>query len=184
MKRISFIILAIVGSLFFHSCNESVAPNAEGFKEMSEIFKSKFGADAHYTQLMIVNGGKSAGYIFNATATSKPSSLKMEQWGRLKGAWKQTSEVTLEINGGKAEDFMFTFKDINFETFGKAVEEGIKKLKDEKSIDAVIENASIIAPRNGDKSKLTYNFSLKPKKGGTSFRFHYGLDGKLQNFDY
>jgi len=58
-------------------------------------------------------------------------------------------------------------------------------LKDEKDLEnPTLSTASIIFPTNGDISKTEYSINLKPENGGTTFRFHYTLNGDLIKMDY
>jgi hypothetical protein len=147
--------------------------------------KSKFGNDAFYTKLSIMYA-EQVGTIISTTVTKDPSSLKMGDWSYSNNSWSQTADITLELSGGKAEDFMFNLnKEVNLSKLGELVENSIKKLKDEKDIDAaVLSIASISVPDDGNKSKMNYFIQLKPKNGGTTFSFTYSLDGKLERFDY
>ena len=91
----------------------------------------------------------------NATATDNPSSLKMGEWNKMQGVWKQNSDITLEISDGKAEDFMFTFNDISFSKLGDLVAKSIVKLQKEKDIkNPVIKMVSIQIPTNVNFNSL------------------------------
>lgn len=185
MKKTKNGLLAVLVTIFITSCGSDLSFDAKGFEGVEENLKSKFGNDAFYTQLSIMYV-EQVGTIITTTVTKDPSSLKMENWNFSNSSWSQTADVTLELSGGKAEDFMFNLNnEVDLSKLGELVESSIKKLKDEKDIDAaVLSIASISAPDDGNKSKTNYFIQLKPKNGGTTFSFIYNLDGKLEKFDY
>lgn len=189
MKSFKTLVFIAMSSIGLMSCGGSVtdsAANSEGFASIEKEIKSKFGDNAYYTDLNI-SYNKSIGNIIGATVTDKPESLSMGQWNYSMGAWKQSSEITLEVSeGSKASDFMFQLNDkINLKTLGGLVEKSIVKLKEEKKLkNPTLSIAFIKFPKNGDVSKAEYSVSLKPENGGTTFSFYYTLDGELKEMDY
>ncbi len=185
MKKIEKLVFVVLVAIFISSCGNNLSFDAEGFEGVEENLNSKFGNDAFYTELSIAYN-KHAGAIISVTVTKNPSTLKMESWNFINSAWSQTADITLELSSGKAEDFMFNLnEEVDLGKLGELVEKSIKKLKDEKNIDdAVLSITSIMAPNDGDKSKMNYFIILKPKNGGTDFYFTYNLDGTLEKFDY
>jgi hypothetical protein len=185
MKK-SFKYLVVAASLVLFSCGngkKDFAENAASISALEAELKSEFGDDAYYTSISIV--GTDYGSILSVTETSDPSSLKMADWTYGNGAWTQSSEITLELSGGKAEDYMFKIGDkINFETLGKIVDDAKSILKKEKEIDAKVSTILINAPDNGDFSSMEYFLNLEPATGGTTFRFEYTLEGELIKYDY
>ena len=153
---------------------------------MEQALKSKFGADAYYTDLSITYN-HSVGNIIGATVTEDPESLKMGQWDLIKDTWRQNQDIAIEApQGTKAADFMFQLGEtINLSTLGSLVEQSIKKLKDEKNMEnPILSIASINFPNNGDISKTKYIINLQPENGETTFTFQYALNGDLIKMDY
>ena len=186
MRKLKLIavIAAILASLI--SCGSGISKqpaNAEGFGAIEKEIKSKFGENAYYTDLTI-NYNESIGNIIGVTVTKKPESLKMGQWNQTQDAWKQNTEITLEVpKGRKAADFMFQLNEkINLVKLGEVVEKSINQLKIEKNIkNAVLHTAFVKFPKNGDLSKAEYIVMLKPENGGDTFTFSYKLNGELIN---
>ncbi len=185
MKIMKKLLLVVLITIFISSCNSKLSFDAKGFEGVEENLKSKFGDNAFYTELSITYV-EQVGTIITTTVTKDPSSLKMESWNFSNSSWSQTADVTLELSGGKAQDFMFNLnEEVDLSKLGELVESSIKKLKEEKDISAVVLNiTSIMAPDDGDKSKMNYFIQLKPENGGTDFTFVYNLDGTLEKFDY
>ncbi|RZS90699.1 hypothetical protein [Aquimarina brevivitae] len=180
MKNLILMLIVILSA----SCGFNSSGDVKDFTEIQEELKDQFGENAYYSQLVIFHD-PNMGTYFNASGTDKPSSLTLEEWNWMQGNWKQTSEITLEISGGKAEDFLFRLdKDISLPKLEELIAASVKKLKDEKNIDGVLHMASIFNPENGNNKELKYQITLKPQTGGTSFDFTYGLDGGLEDFDY
>lgn len=185
MKKIKKLLLVVLITTLIASCNSKLSFDAKGFEGVEENLKNKFGDDAFYTELSITYV-KQVGTIITTTVTKDPSSLKMGSWNFSNSSWSQTADVTLELSGGKAQDFMFNLnEEVDLSKLGELIESSIKKLKEEKDISAaVLSIASIMAPDDGDKSKMNYFIQLKPENGGTDFTFVYNLDGTLEKFDY
>lgn len=189
MKTLKFLFMVIATATLI-SCGGGVskqAANAEGFGEIEEELKNKFGDDAYYTDLNISHD-KSIGNMISLTVTENPASLKMGEYVYSNHtSWKQNSEVTIEIpEGSQAKDFMFQLDDkISLKKLGELVEVSGKKLTAEKDIkNPHLKMAFVKFPKNGDMSKAQYNIDLTPENGGTTFSFQYRLNGELIEMDY
>lgn len=185
MKNFKNLVYFLALGLFV-SCGQSgFTKDAAGITALGEELNNEFGKDAYYTSFTVVDSG-STGDIVSATVTEDPSSNKMGEWSSLRGAWSQTSEITLELpEGVKAEEFMFQLGDlVKMETLGKVVEDAKKRLKEEKDIEPNVNMISVTAPENGDFETMEYYIILKPESGGTSFTFRYKLDGEFIEMDY
>lgn len=187
MKKLKLITCAIL-SVALMSCGGAgkAEANAEGFGSIEKELKGKFGDDAYYTKLTIINI-ETLGNAVNATVTDDPASMKMGEWNYSQSTWTQNSEITLEVSeGSKPEDFMFKLDDkINLTKLGELVEKSMKQLKTEKDLkNPKLSTAFVKLPRNGDASQAEYCVTLEPEHGGTSFSFYYKLDGELIKMDY
>ncbi len=189
MKTLKLKILLLTAISTLMSCVGGISnqpANAKGFGAIETVVKDKFGANAYYTGLTIMNI-ENIGNTITVTTTEKPESLKMGEWSLSQGTWNQQSEITLEVpNGTKAADFMFQLNDeINLSKLGSLAEKSSKQLKAEKNIEnPTLSMAFIKFPKNGDLSKTEYAISLKPENGGTTFSFYYKLNGELRKMDY
>lgn len=171
------------------SCNgvTSNQPHtAEGFGQIAQEIKNKFGDNAYFTDILISSDDR-IGNMITLTVTELPESMKMGQWTLVQNSWTQSSEITLEVpDGTKAADYMFQLDaTINLEKMGGLVEKAKEQLKAEKDIqNPTLYTALIKYPKNGDIADAQYNISLKPENGGTTFYFYYELDGELIKMDY
>ncbi|MEN7551296.1 hypothetical protein AAG747_25485 [Rapidithrix thailandica] len=186
-NNVNFVLFAFMVSIF-SSCTQlglvkEDFTTKEGLKEFEEELISKFGKDAYFTDFGISHSQH--GSVANVTVTSDPSSLKMGSWIYHKGLWEQTSDITLEIpDGAKAEDFMYTHKELDFDQINELVEKSKTKVKEEKDMDVVVYTIYLSAPDDADFSRMRYSLDLRPENGGTSFSFYYNMDGSLHSFDY
>lgn len=187
MKGLIFTALAATTTILISCGGVSNEPaTAEGFESIEKELKSEFGDDAYYTDLSI-SYDESIGNMVGVTVTKDPESLKMGEWNFSQGAWEQNSEIVLEVSeGSKAADFMFQLNDkINLTKLGELVEESMKELTAEKSIEnPSLSMAFVKFPDDGDYEKAEYVVMLEPTNGGTSFSFYYNLDGELRTMDY
>lgn len=183
MKKTLYIILTVI----LVSCgrNNLKFDDRASLETLKKELNSKFGDNAFYTNLSIVNSD--IGGIVSVSQTDTPSSLKMSDWSYVQGKWQQKTEITLEVSGNaKAEDFMFQLhKTLDFNTLINVVEASKKRVIEEKKIKKIkVELISISAPDNGDFKSMKYYITIKPKQGGTQFSFWYNMDGSLDKFDY
>ncbi len=159
---------------------------AQGFGAIEKEIKNKFGDQAYFTDLTIMQN-ETIGNIISVTVAEEPESLKMGEWSHSQGSWVQNSDVTIELpEGTKATDFMFQLNDkINLTKLGELVEKSRQQLIDEKDLDnPVLEMAFVRFPDNGDMAKTDYVVRLEPEHGGTDFTFTYKLDGTFIELDY
>jgi len=189
LNRISLFFAIVIIMKLMSSCSDSTSnqpANAEGFAAIETELKDKFGTDAFYTDLTIAQN-TSVGNIIGVTVTEDPESLKMGQWNLMQDAWKQNSDITLEVpEGTKAADYMFQLTDkINLSKLGELAEKSSTQLTAEKNIDnPALKMAFVKFPNNGDMQKAEYNVMLEPENGGTTFTFRYRLNGDLIDMDY
>lgn len=188
MKRLKFTAIAFAFTALI-SCGGGSADQpatADGFTEIENDIKSKFGDDAYFTDLFI-SYDESIGNMVVVTVTEDPESLEMGEWSQSQGSWTQSSEVSLEIPPGtKASDFMFQLGgEISLTELGGLIEKSKKQLTEDKGLENPrFSDAAVIFPDDGDISRAFYSISLEPENGGTSFHFYYELNGELQSMDY
>ena len=183
---IVFVLLLVLQITSCSSSTHNQPATAEGFQNIENALKVKFGKDAFYTDLTITYN-KSIGNIVGVTVTENPESLKMGQWNLTQDTWQQNSDITIEVPAGtKASDYMFQLGEtISLSKLGALVEQSIQKLKDEKDIkNPILSIAGLNFPDNGDISKAQYVINLQPENGGTTFSFYYTLSGDLIKMDY
>lgn len=187
MKTLKFItIVAMITVMSCGGVTNNQPATADGFANIEQELKSKFGDNAYYTDLTI-SYNKSIGNIIGVTVTEDPNSLKMGQWNLTQGNWKQNQDISLEVpQGTKPEDFMFQLNEkINLSILGELVEKASGQLITEKNIEnPMLSMAFIKFPKNGDVSKTEYTVMLKPETGGTTFTFSHGLDDDSIKMDY
>lgn len=187
MIKLKFTLILVVFTALV-SCGGSgdYEATSEGFSEMETEIKTKFGDDAYFTDLTVVNINP-IGLTVNVTVTTDPESLKMEEWIRSQGNWEQAAEISLEIpEETKAADFMFQLRDgISLSKLGGLIEKSKKQLQEEKDLNnPKFSVAHVMFPDDGDISKAKYSINLEPENGGTTFSFYYTLDGELIEMNY
>lgn len=189
MTKICTTTLLLFNTLILISCggnSSNQEATAEGFSDIENQIKEKFGDKAYYTGLSITYN-KSIGNIIGVTVTDNPASLKMAQWNKTQNNWKQNSDITVEVPAGtKAADYMFQLNEtFSLKKLGELVEKSKVQLTKEKNVkNPKLHIASIQFPDNGDASKAEYLVILQPENGGTSFTFRYTLAGDLVKMDY
>ncbi len=187
--KINFLLLILSLGLLTISCSNSIQnepATADGFQNIENELKNKFGNDAYYTDLTITYNS-TIGNIVGVTVSEDPESLKMEQWNLTQDTWQQNSDITIEVpKGTKAADYMFQLGEIiSLSKLGELVEQSMQNLKDEKHLEhSTLSTARVYFPDNGDVSNAEYFVNLQPENGGTIFRFRYGLNGNLIKMNY
>ena len=189
MKTRKNLLLVTILSTTLFSCGNSITnqeANSEGFAAIEKEIKTKFGEEAYFTDL-VISYDKSMGNMVSTTVTQNPESLKMGEWTCIQGAWKQVSEVTLEIpKGSNASDFMFQLnEEIKLSKLGELIEKSKENLSEEKEIkNPTLDMALIKYPDNGDASKAEYSIMLEPENGGTTFSYYYTITGDFIRTHY
>lgn len=186
MKKITQIFCALGLALTLFSCGKNTDyQDATSIAEFKNELIDKFGKDAYYTNIGIMNS--KTGSVVNVSETSNPSSLKMSEWTKLQGTWKETAEISLEVSGDtNPAEFMFKLGEkVDLDLVGKLVEQSKQKVASEKNIkELYVKNIFINAPKNGNLDEMVYHIAIEPKNGGTTFTFFYHLDGSLKDFSY
>ena len=89
---IVFVLLLVLQITSCSSSTHNQPATAEGFQNIENALKDKFGKDAFYTDLTITYN-KSIGNIVGVTVTENPESLKMGQWNLTQDTWQQNSDI-------------------------------------------------------------------------------------------
>lgn len=185
MKKITRLFCALGAAVVLFSCKNTDYQDASTITELKNELQSKFGKEAYYTQISVTNS--KTGSVVVVSQTSDPASLKMSDWTKLQGFWKETAEIALEVSEGvNPADFMFKLGEkVDLDLVGKLVDQSKEKVISEKKIkDVFVKHININAPNDGDFSRMFYYISIEPKGGGTTFTFYYDLQGNLTRFDY
>ncbi|BAV05850.1 hypothetical protein FLA_1862 [Filimonas lacunae] len=161
---------------------------ADGIKDAQKELDSKFGKGAGYTDVMF-SFHKDVGTVITATGTPDLNSAKLIERHRMKGIWKDLSEITMEISGeGKPRDFMFTLDQVDLSKIPAMVKQAKEKIQKEKGIDKVIASSvSLSMPDkldNKEDGNPTYHINVEPESGGTTFSFVYDVKGNFKNLIY
>jgi len=182
-----FVILVLMN--FIISCSNTISnqpATEEGFSEIENALKNKFGKGAYYTDLTITHN-KFIGNIIGVTVTVDPESHKMGQWNLTQDTWQQNSDITLEVpEGTKAAGYMFQLGEtVDLAQLGRLIEQSVEKLKVEKLLEnPTLSIAGLNFPDNGNISEAKYTINLQSENGGTTFSFLYSLSGDLIEMTY
>ena len=173
---------ALLALLLLTSCGGG----GNSFETLNDILSDKFGTDAYYKNVAITPVPK-YGDIVNITVTSDPSSMQLEEWTYLKGSWEKKTIVTIEMEGeGSMKDFLYQLdNEVSISKLGELVELSKVSLTKEKNIEnPALMTAMMNCPDYGGKENLEYQISITPEHGGTSFNYHYDLNGELKDMNY
>lgn len=172
--KLVFKITFLLTLLLLLSCNTSMYENnSEGFVNIENELKKKFGNNAYYTDIIIDLNTKKVTQI-EVTQTTKPNSLKMQGWKLKKNTWKQFSEVDLTLKKGNIKDYMFQ---LNGEISLSKINEIKKNIPVKGAF--YIKKISIISPENGDKSTLKYQLQVQQKNNNKKLEFNFDTNGYL-----
>jgi hypothetical protein len=192
MKKHLFALILIVCTSLFYSCKSGGSKakafeTPDGVADVVSNLNKAFGKDASYTDVTI-SFLKGIGTTISATGTKDPSSGKLISKMKGDGAWRDVSEITLEIEGdAKPADFMFRLNDVDdLKKIPGMVKMSIDKIKKEKNFDVVAQHVSVKSPSkiNSPEDKLVYNVNLAPENGGTSFITVFDNNGNFQRMIY
>lgn len=184
MKSLSVLPL-ILFAFLLSACSGSYTFEASSLDKLNTDLKTKFGEDAWYTSIVLKNNS-SGKNIVTVDVTKDPNSLRQAQWV-LRGEWEKSSDISLRIDNGKPEDYMFQLdKEVSFKMIGKLIQQSIDQLKNEENIvDATVQTASAITKNeiSNKQSGVLYTISLHSAAKDKSYSFVYNLDGSLKDFN-
>ncbi|HCO67345.1 MAG TPA: hypothetical protein DIT04_06275 [Dysgonomonas sp.] len=194
MKRELICLTGFILSLFFFiSCNSEpkYTQDVSGFEMIQNDLQKRFGADAYYTDISIINSPTAesgTGISLHLTVTKDPQSMKMQEWiYNPHTSWNNTTNITLKIpEGDNATSYMYQLGEkFDLKKIGQLIDNSARKIEEEKNIEKVVLDRVLLkTPDNADVSETTVFIRMKPHNGGTSFNFRYDLEGKLLAFDY
>lgn len=160
---------------------------SDGIAKLVSDLKNEFGKEAFYTSIGFA-WNSHTGTSINATGTADPASKKMMERTRLKGVWKNNSEITLEISGdAKPTDFMFTLADLgDLSKVPDMIKQSVEKIRKEKNFDVVATNVTIHSPDElkEQTERFSYHIILEAENGGTSFTTIFDQNGNFKRLIY
>jgi hypothetical protein len=177
---------ALLLSVLLFSCKTKYEYNAEGMGKLNSVLKEKFGDDAWYTGVTIrtISADETAVIV---EETKDPNSLKQEQWMKQSDSWQKLSNVALQIQNGKPEDYMFQLdKQASLSRLNELMQECRGKLREVEQVpDAEITFASIKSTNevHNRNERILYTISFHSAAKDKSYSFVFGLDGKLKDFN-
>lgn len=184
--NIKLIFIAFLSAIVLSSCSGGYNFSAVSLEKLNTDLKEKFGADAWYTSIVLKDNGSGKKNIVTVDVTKDPNSLRQAQWV-LRGEWEKSTDITLRIDGGKPEDYMFQLdKEASLNQIEKLITLSKDQLKNEESVEnAEIQVASIIT-NNEIRTKeegIVYTLSFFSIKENKSYSFVYDLKGNLIRFN-
>src|SRR5690606_13048720 len=112
--------------------------------------------------------------------TDNPSGYKLEQWQWHAGSWHHVKNISMLVDGGKPEDFLFKLSgEQHYETLTKLLEKSKKEIPTAAK-SAVLQYVGIkvdnliIRHKNG----LGYYLSYAPTEGERPINFVYNANGE------
>lgn len=189
MKRLA-IYTAILATLVLTACGGLGSGPAfesnDGISNLIGQLKDNFGAKAAFNSILI-SYDKQIGNFVTAQGNSDISSNKLIEKSLINGSWQDKAEITMEIEDGEIEDFLYTLEDVDLLKVPELVKNAKEKVASEKGIEEVVVTAvSLTMPsRVSDKMKdLKYMINVEPKNGGTTFILTYDLSGNYLDMTY
>ena len=181
MKRFSFFSFIILCTLFISSCAGKYNFSYLSLEKLNDDLKSKFGADAWYTSIVMKDNGK-GNNIITVDFTDDPNSLRQEQW-ELRGEWEKVTDMTVRIEKGKPEDYMFQLdKEASLLRIEKLVNLSKDVMKREDNVsDAQLKVASIISNNlvSAQEERKVYTLSFYSNTTKKNYSFVFNLNGEL-----
>ncbi len=164
--------------VFLSSCTkQEYNTSIQGFRQLEKDLKEKFGENAHYTDLTILQN-TNKGLDINLLVTENPYSYKMDGWNYKNGDWQKITEVYLELNQGDITNYLYTLKqEVNIMKIAYIANLSIQRTEEKGLVNVSLNQIEVLSPNNGDKSKMGYMISLISKD--KAVKYHYNLKGDL-----
>lgn len=185
MKTNSILVLSFL-ALILSSCSGGYNFSTQSMEQLNKDLQSKFGSDAWYTSIVLKDNGSGKKNIVTVDVTKDPNSLRQSQW-ILRGEWEKSTDISLRIDGGKPEDYMFQLdKEASLNMLDKLIEKAKEELKKQENVsDAEIKVGSIISNNEmrDKQSGIVYTLSFYSKSMDKSFSFVFNLNGELLKYN-
>jgi len=186
MIQTKLLLSTFLFSVLLFSCKTKYEYNAEGMAQVTEALNSKFGTDAWYTGVTIRTISEKESALV-AEVTEDPNSLKQEQWSKQGDSWQLAANVSLQIQNGKPQDYMFQLgKQASLTTLNELIQKCREKLEEVEQIsDGQVTFASIKSAtevRNADE-RILYTVSMHSPSNNKSYSFVFNQKGKLKDFN-
>jgi len=153
---------------------------------MNEELKNKFGENAWYTSI-VIRGKNGTNNTITVDQTDDPNSLKQEQFSYSNGFWEKKTDISLRIDGGQPQDYMFQLdKEVSIEKLYALMEESLATLEKEEGVsDAHVSFTSIKSSNEMTRKVdgIIYTISLYSNGENKSYSFVYNLNGELKSFN-
>ncbi|MDR0545143.1 MAG: hypothetical protein LBG30_07365 [Odoribacteraceae bacterium] len=202
MNRKVIYLAGLCVSLFLAtSCGPSpskYAFDAKGFAHLQEDLKTKFGNNAYYSNISVVNvpGNLPVRGTTLTLTVIRPGSSKMEEWSYSAYTnWKQVAEITIEASEDACpKESMFQLTgSFDLGKIARLVEQSAEQLaermeqekqeakeqKGGKEKEEIVWDSVILDAGGQPASAPQVLVSLKYKHEGTGFVYRYNLDGSL-----
>lgn len=184
--KLKLILGALLLCNLLFSCKTKYEYNAEGMGKLNDALKEKFGPDAWYTGITIrtISPDETAVIV---EETKDPNSLKQEQWMKQSDSWEQLSNVALQIQNGKPEDYMFQLdKQASLSKLNDLMQQCRQKLLEVEEVnDAEITFASVKSANEvrSANERILYTISFHSGAKDKSYSFVFDINGKLKDFN-
>lgn len=184
MAKLRTLILCSLCLLMFSACRQSYTFDTTGTQQISRDLNEKFGPDAWYTAIILGLDGQHSKLIVEQT--DDPAALTQQQWIKLGEDWQKSAEITIRLEGGKPQDYMFQLgKEVDLALLGNLIADARNKIEEKGISDAEVRLASVNSSTkmNRKEEGITYTVALRSKSADKDYSFIYNLDGSLKQFN-
>jgi len=168
----------------FSACRQSYTFDTAGMQQINRDLQAQFGPDAWYTAIILGMDGQHSKLIVEQT--NDPASLTQQQWLKLGEDWQKSAEITIRLDGGKPQDYMFQLgKEVDLALLGNLISDARNRLQEKGVSDAEVRLASVNSSTkmNRKAEGITYTVAMKSRSADKDYSFIYNLDGSLKQFN-
>ena len=191
MKNAKFYVLGLLlvgGIIFFKKVfkDDAYFESEGGITSLIDDIKDNYGDTPAFNSILL-SYDEDLGNLVVIQANNDITSNKLIEKQFLRGEWQDKSEITMELESGKMEDFLFTLSEVDLNKIPELVKDAKERVSKEKGIaDIIATSVSVVMPsRVSNKLEdLDYSIAVEPKNGGTSFSLTYDLSGKFIDMRY
>lgn len=184
MANLRTLALGVFLLMTFSACRQSYTFDAAGMQQISTELDEKFGTDAWYTAIILGLDGQHSKLIVEQT--NDPASLTQRQWIKLGEDWQKSAEITIRLDGGKPQDYMFQLgNEVDLALLGNLIADARHRIEEKGVSDAKVRLASVNSSTkmNRKEEGITYTVALKSPSANKDYSFIYNLDGSLKQFN-
>jgi len=173
--------LALCLALSLGSCKYRLSYDKEGMQQLHKELTHKFGSDAWYSEITVLNPSEEETLI-RVKTTDDPNSLRGKSWVKQAGSWIPLEDVVFQFSDSQPQSHLFQLgRQASLDTLAQLIKRSATTLRQQGIDSATVHFVSIQSAQmvKQEDKRILYNISFRNHADGQSYTFVYDLRGRL-----